>query len=104
MSTLRNRTTIRTPWADDEEPVMGHVDAAVPADVRLRVNQAIAYAVSRQGILRGERLPDLIRRVAPTALNPFALEGYRIDLDLPQNTHAALCAGKIAVDIRVSSH
>lgn len=103
MTILRSRTTIRAPM-DDGPAAVGHVDAAVPMDVRLRVNQAIAYAVSGQGILRGERLPDLIRRVAPNALTLFALEGYRTDVDLPQNTHEALCAGKIAVDIRASSH
>lgn len=99
-----NRTTIRSPWADDEAPVMGHVDDAVPMSVRLRVNQAIALGISGKGIMLGERLPDLIRRVAPGALTPFAFEGYRVETDLPQNTHEALCKGKIAVEIRVASH
>jgi hypothetical protein len=85
-------------------PAVGHVDPGVPMDVRLRVNQAIAYAVAGQGVLRGERLPGLIERVAPGALTPFAFEGYRVNVDLPENTHDALCRGEIAVEIRIASH
>jgi hypothetical protein len=98
------RTTIQSPWADDEEPVMGHVDPAVPLRVRHRVGQVIAGAISGKGILRGERLPGMIDRVAPGALAAFAMEGYRVNLDIPQNTHEALCRGKLAVEIRVASH
>lgn len=98
------RTTVTLPWDADAEPVIGHVDPGVPMDVRLRVNQAIAYAICGQGILRGERLPELLRRVAPDALAAFALEGYRVETDLPQNTHAALCRGHVAVEIRVAGH
>lgn len=76
------------------------VDRDCPPELVTRVRQAIALGICGQGILRDERLPDLVARVCPNALTFTALEGYRVNLDLPQNTHAALCLGMVEFEIR----
>lgn len=76
------------------------IDRDCPPDLIARVRQAIALAISGQGILRDERLPGLVARVAPNALTFVAFEGYRVNLDLPQNTHAALCVGMVEFELR----
>jgi hypothetical protein len=78
------------------------VDPACPADLELRIRQAIALGIAGQGIRRDERLPDLIARVCPGVVAFAMLEGFRVNLDLPANTHGALCLGMIEVEIRAA--
>ncbi len=76
------------------------MDRGCPAELRRRAYQSLMLGIRQQGILRGERLPDLVARVCPSVLSFVALEGYRADLDLPENTHEALCRGVIAMELR----
>lgn len=76
------------------------VDPGCPSDLRRRVYQALTLGITGQQIRLGERLPDLVARVCPAATSFAILEGYEVVLDLPANTHEALCLGEIAVEIR----
>lgn len=64
------------------------------------VAAALGGALARQPIMRGERLPGVVKRLCPEVLEMGAEAGLSVDLDLVENTHSALRRGFVYFVLR----
>ena len=76
------------------------VDPACPPEVANEIRAHLAAGVSGQGILRGETLGQLVDRVCPEVYGAVERYGFRITFDMPENSHRALCKGRLNYVIR----
>jgi hypothetical protein len=71
-----------------------------PPELRRHVDCILVAGLSRKGIMAGETLRDLVSRHCPEVFEIAAAAGFELRLDLAENTHKALCKGRIAYQIR----
>jgi hypothetical protein len=71
-----------------------------PPGVSDRVRQLLAVAVARKPIYAGDRLSDLVVRHCPAIFAVVEEHGFELRFDLPENSHKALCRGRLFYQIR----
>ncbi|MBV8697383.1 hypothetical protein [Bradyrhizobium sp.] len=64
------------------------------------MRQLIAAAVVQKPIYPHDRLGDLIERHAPDIFAVTEVEGFTLHFDMPENSHKALCKGRLFFQIR----
>jgi hypothetical protein len=71
-----------------------------PAEMRREIDVTIAAGIAQKGIAAGETLADLVQRHCPGVYALASAQGFELRLDLAENTHTALCRGRVAYQIR----
>lgn len=69
-------------------------NSRAPKELSQRVGAMINTGIAGKGIMRGDTLRDLVERHCPEVQTVAAEYGYHVEMNLPENTHEALCAGE----------
>ena len=80
------------------------IDPDCPEELHMKLRAELAARIVGQGVYRGETLDHLVKRVCPAVFDIAAAEGFKLRLDLPENTHKALCKGRLYLVIRKALH
>ncbi len=76
------------------------IDPACPLDLTREVDVALAANLVGKGIYAGDTLPDAVVRYCPDIFTITAVHGFELRFDMPENTHKALCRGRLYYRIR----
>jgi hypothetical protein len=71
-----------------------------PKDARRDIDVMMATSLARKGILAGETLGDIVKRLCPQIVEIAGRHGFELRFDLIENTHKALCKGRLAYQVR----
>lgn len=75
-----------------------HLDC--PPELRRQIDMELAAGIAQKGIAAGETISDLVNRHCPQIYALASAQGFELRFDLRENTHRALCKGRIAYQIR----
>ena len=76
------------------------IDPTCPPDLVRLIDTHLAASCSRKPFYRGETLLDLVGRCCPDIFKLASERGFELRFDMPENSHHALCKGRLHYVIR----
>jgi hypothetical protein len=76
------------------------IHPACPPELNRRVTELLAAGVARKPIRQDDRLGDLVTRHCPDIFAVVEAQGFELRFDMPENSHKALCKGRLFYQIR----